>query len=187
MKNLKIQIENYKAILEQEQADKEVMLELLETYDNLLVRENRLAHFTASSMVFNNARDKVLMIYHNIYDSWAWTGGHADGDADLLHVAKKELEEETGLKNFELITQEPVGLDTLCVIGHIKRGKYVPDHLHINLTYAFTANEKDILTHKPDENSGVKWIAIKELDTMVREKHMLPVYKKIINRVLEKY
>ena len=34
------------------------------------------------------------MIYHNIYDSWAWVGGHADGDEDLVHVVKKEIEEQ---------------------------------------------------------------------------------------------
>ena len=56
-----------------------------------------MAHMTASSWIVNEDYTKVLMIYHNIYNSWAWTGGHADGDEDLLHVAVKEAREETGL------------------------------------------------------------------------------------------
>ena len=81
MENLKRQIENYIPTGEQEENDRQIILELINTYDNLLTRENKLAHFTTSSMVFNKKMNKVLMIYHNIYDSWAWTGGHADGDA----------------------------------------------------------------------------------------------------------
>ena len=34
------------------------------------------------------------MIYHNIYNSWAWTGGHADGNENLVEVALKEAEEQ---------------------------------------------------------------------------------------------
>ena len=37
------------------------------------------------------------MVYHNIYDSWSWLGGHADGETDLLAVALREVKEETGL------------------------------------------------------------------------------------------
>ena len=41
------------------------------------------------------------MIYHNIYNSWAWPGGHADGESDLLGVAMREVMEETGIKNLK--------------------------------------------------------------------------------------
>ena len=40
------------------------------------------------------------MIYHNLYNSWAWTGGHADGEADLLAVAIKKLKRKQGLQIF---------------------------------------------------------------------------------------
>ena len=47
------------------------------------IRQIETALFTASAWVVNPARNKVLMIYHNIYNSWSWTGGHADGETDL--------------------------------------------------------------------------------------------------------
>lgn len=52
---------------------------------------------TASAWVVNKDRSKVLMIYHNIYNSWSWLGGHADGETDLLAVAIREVREEAGI------------------------------------------------------------------------------------------
>ena len=89
--NLKEQIKNYIPYNEQEKNDKEMMLKYIDTFEDVLTRENRMCHFTASNWIVNKERTKVLMIYHNIYKSWAWTGGHADGDSDLLHVALKEV------------------------------------------------------------------------------------------------
>ena len=101
MENLRKLIEDYTPCNEQETADKEMMIEYMNTFEDTLTRENKVCHFTASSWIVNKERTKVLMIYHNIYDSWAWTGGHADGDPDMLHVALKEAEEETSVKNIK--------------------------------------------------------------------------------------
>ena len=79
---------------QQEAGDKEMMLEYLRLFpDDLLTRQNRVAHFTASGFVVNADASKVLMAHHNLYQVWAWTGGHADGEADLLSVALREARE----------------------------------------------------------------------------------------------
>ena len=98
---LKEQINKYIPYNEQEEMDKSLMLDFIEKNENCLTRDSRVAHFTASNWIVNKERTKVLMIYHNIYKSWAWTGGHADGDEDLFHVALKEAEEESNLKNLK--------------------------------------------------------------------------------------
>ena len=82
---------------EQEEKDKALILRFLYQNPDAFLRENRLAHMTASAWVVNPARDKVLMVYHKLYDSWSWTGGHADGERDLLAVALREVREETGV------------------------------------------------------------------------------------------
>lgn len=107
------------------------------------------AHFTASAWVVNPLRTKTLMIYHNIYQSWSWIGGHADGIHDLSLVAAKELEEETGLSSAKMAHSGLLSCETLTVDGHWKRGAYVPSHLHLNATYLFEANEKDTLLISP--------------------------------------
>ena len=95
---------------------------------------------TTSGWVTNKDRNKILMIYHNIYDSWAWVGGHADGDEDLVHVVKKEIEEETGISNVKLLGDGIYGLNIVTVDNHIKRGKEVNSHLHFDIEYLFSSS-----------------------------------------------
>ncbi len=181
--NLKEQIEKYIPYNEQEIRDKELMLEYINTFDDVLTRENKMCHFTASNWIINKDRTKVLMIYHNIYKSWAWTGGHADGDSDLLHVALKEAEEETGLNNLKLLSDGIFGLQILTVDSHIKRGKYVSSHLHLDCCFLFEANEEDELKIKEDENSGIKWINIDEATKITNEEKMRPIYEKLNSKI----
>lgn len=183
MELLKKQISDYIPYNEQEENDKKIMLEYMEKFDNLLTRENEVAHFTASSWVVNKERTKVLMIYHKIYDSWTWTGGHADGDKDLLYTAVRELKEETGVENVNILKNDIFSLETICVNGHIKRGKYVSSHLHLNLTYLLEVDEKESLRIKEDENNGVKWIPIEEIDKYSTEDW---IKNNIFNKLVEK-
>lgn len=167
--DLKTQIGNYKPYNEQEERDKKVMLEYINTFDNVLTRDNEFGHFTASSWAVNKEKTKVLMIYHNIYQSWACTGGHADGEADLLNVAIKELKEETGVKNVKILKDDIFSLEVVTVNGHVKRRKYVSSHVHLNLTYLLEVDENETLHIKEDENSGVKWVPIEEVKNVSRE------------------
>ena len=156
------QIQHYIPANEQEAADREVILAFLAENEDAFERKNRIAHMTASAWVVNRERTKVLMVYHRIYDSWSWTGGHADGEADLLAVAVREVKEETGIKKVIPVSREIFSLETLTVDGHEKRGKYVPSHLHLNLTYLMEADDSEPLTVCEDENKGVAWFTLDE-------------------------
>ena len=116
---LKEQLEKYVPFNEQEEKDKEVILEALSAPD-VFTRKNKNFHFTVSSWVVNPERTKVLMIYHNIYDSWAWMGGHADGETDLLKVAEREAKEESGITEIKPVSDEIYSLEVLTVSGHEK-------------------------------------------------------------------
>jgi ADP-ribose pyrophosphatase YjhB (NUDIX family) len=123
------------------------------------------------------------MCYHNIYKSWSWLGGHADGDPDLLHVALKEVEEESGVKA-KAVMNDIFSIEILTVNGHIKRGAYVPSHLHMNVTYLLEADENATLHMKADENSGVRWFDHEEVLTVPNEEWMVErVYKKLEERL----
>lgn len=175
-------IENYSAWNEQEEKDKEIILSCLDTYSDILTRKNELVHITSSAFVVNKMRDMTLMVHHNIYNSWSWTGGHADGEEDFLYVAIKEVKEETGVTNVKAVSEDIISLDILPVFGHQKRGKYVAPHLHINVAYLLEADENEQLVVKPDENSSVQWIPLKEIDSFSDEPHMKEIYKKIIEK-----
>lgn len=179
-KKLLEQLEAYLPYNEQEEQDRKVMLHLLASQKDIFTRDNRVAHFTASSWLLNKAHDKVLMIYHNIYHSWAWTGGHADGEMDLLSVAKREAMEETGVTEIRAVSEDIFSLEILTVDGHEKKGVYVPSHLHLNVTYLLEADEAEVLRVKADENSGVKWFSLEEALEACTEPWMIErIYKKL--------
>lgn len=100
------QIENYPPFNEQEEKDKALILGWISNNENAFSRENTVAHITASAWVVNKDRSKVLMVYHNIYNSWSWMGGHADGETDLLSVAIREVKEEAGISNVRPVSEE---------------------------------------------------------------------------------
>lgn len=183
--NLKKQIEKFIPYNEQEQCDKEMMLEYINTFDDVLTRDNKMCHFTASNWIINKERTKVLMIHHNIYNSWTWSGGHADGDDDLLRVALKEANEETGLKNLKVLNDEIYSLEVLTVNGHVKRGKYVCSHLHLDCCFLIEADEEETLTINEDENSGVKWVKIEEASILTSEEQMRPIFRKLNEKMKE--
>lgn len=164
---------------EQEREDRRIMLDCMASFSNLLSRQNELAHFTASAWVVNPDRTRVLMIYHNIYNSWAWTGGHADGEEDLLSVALREVREETGLARVESVVRVPFSLEILPVSAHFKRGKYVSPHLHLNLTYLLEASDGQSIRVKPDENSGVRWFEAEAAVAASSEPEMRIIYEKL--------
>ena len=155
-------IARYEPFNEQEMRDKAVILRFLEENDDAFLRENLIAHMTASAWVVNPRRDKVLMVYHRIYDSWSWTGGHADGEEDLLAVALREVTEETGVTHVRPVSTDIFSLETLTVDGHEKRGEYISSHLHLNVTYLLEADDRSPLRVCEDENKGVAWFGLDE-------------------------
>lgn len=182
--DLKEKIKKYKPYNEQEEQDKEIMLEYINNFDNVLTRDNKFGHFTASAWVVNKEKTKVLMIYHNIYKSWAWTGGHSDGEADHLKTSIREVKEETGVENVKVIKDDIFSLEIVCVNGHIKKGKYVSSHVHLNLTYLLEVDENEILKIKEDENSGVKWVALEDVEKVSNEEWIRDnIYKKVNDKL----
>ena len=182
--NLKENIEKFIPYNEQEEVDKNIMLKYINDFDDVLTRQNEYGHFTSSAFILNKERTKILMIYHKIYNSWAWTGGHSDGDSDLLYVAMKEAKEETGIKNVAPISKDIYSLELINVNGHEKRGKYVGSHVHLNVTYLLEADENEEIHIKEDENSGVKWVPINEVLEMSSEPWVRDrVYAKIIDKM----
>jgi len=150
--------------------------------DRILSRECDFAHMTASAIIVSPDRQKTLMAYHRIYDSWAWTGGHADGENDFEAIARREAQEETGITGLRRLGSGIASVEILPVWAHVKRGAQVGTHLHLNATYLFEADDTLPLRTAEDENSAVGWILISELEKKVSEPPMIPIYKKLLKR-----
>lgn len=182
--NLKEEIKNYLPINEQEKNDKEYFLEFINNFEDTLTRNNKFGHFSASAFVLNKEKTKMLVVYHNIFDGWIYPGGHADGDENLLSVALREVEEETGQKA-TVLNNSIFSIQALPIKGHVKRGKYVSAHIHFDVVYLLEADENIQLTFRPDESKGVKWIPLEEAYDSTMVDFIRPIHKKLIEKISE--
>ncbi|MGN1398645.1 MAG: NUDIX hydrolase [Erysipelotrichaceae bacterium] len=170
MKNKLIsQIENYQPFNTQEELDRQTILYFLNNFSDIFYRDNLIAHMTASCWLVNENFDQVVMAYHNLYDSYSWLGGHSDGNMDLLQVAIKEAKEESGLNDISVVSKQIFSIEVLAVDHHFKKGKFVPAHLHLNLTYLLQADSVQPLKIKQDENSKIDWFSLDEAVEICKE------------------
>ena len=184
MERIRRQLKKYTPWNSQEESDLKTILYAIDHMNDLLTRDNPIAHFTASAWIVNPDRTHALMAWHNIYKAWAWTGGHADGESDLLKVALKEATEETGIQNIFPVTENLYSIEVLTVNPHIKRGKFVSSHLHLNATYLLEADDSQSIACKPDENSAVGWRTLLEAGISADEPLMSPIYTKLNEKLM---
>ena len=163
---------------------RESLLHMLEKYgDAMLDRDCAAGHITCSGFILSPDMTKTLMAYHLIYQSVGWTGGHADGDSDLMGVAMREAREETSVTKLYPLTERILSIDILPVPSHHKLGKAVAAHLHYNVTYGLLAPENQPIADKPDENRNVRWLRTEDIALQCTESHMLPIYAKLVSRM----
>ena len=165
---------------EEEKLFKQEMIEFIKNNPLYLFRENEEGHLTVSCWIVNKSRDKVLMCYHNIFNSYSWCGGHSDGEKDIRKTCLKEAHEETGLYNLAFIDEKIFSIEILDVKEHIKNGKIVNKHKHYNLTFILEADDNEKLRIKEDENSSLRWMKESEVYSLVKETWLIDhVYKKL--------
>lgn len=175
-------IDDYNPVNEQEVQDKKVILNYIEHFgNNVLLRDNEIAHITSSGFVMNKTLDKVLLVHHNIRNVWSWTGGHVDGDEDFLHVSLKESTEETGIVNIHPLINQIASIDILPVFGHVKKSKYVNVHLHLSIAFILIADENNEVQICSEENSGVEWFSIDKFTNEYFDKNDVYLYNKLIS------
>lgn len=180
--NLREKIMKFVPTTEQEARDKAYFLKWIDTFVDVLTRNNDFAHFSSSGFVVNPDRTKMLVVYHNIYDAWIYPGGHADGEEDLLSVAIREVAEETGL-DVNVIQDEIFSLNSLPVMAHIKRGLFIPAHTHLDTVYLLEADDSKDLSYREDESKGVKWVSLNEADSKEMCDFIRPVHKKLVMKL----
>lgn len=168
---------------EQETKDQKAMLSYIDNFpDNVLLRDNQIGHITSSGFLLNKELNKALLVHHNIRGVWAWTGGHVDGDPDLLHVAIKEAIEETGVVTINPLDRSIASLDILPVFGHWRKGHYVSAHLHLSVAYILICDETESVRPRLSENTDVAWFNVDYFTDQNFDSSDVYLYNKLINR-----
>ena len=182
---IKAQIESYVPFNEQEEVDKKTILSFIDSFDDVLTRQNSYGHLTASAFVVNEDLTKALILHHNIFGGFIYPGGHADGEYDLYSVAVREVSEETGLDVVPLIDNSIFSLQALPIKGHVKKGKYVSAHIHYDILYLLVAKNIDMdkIRILESENSQVKWCDLEDTYNDEAVDWIKPINEKIVQKV----
>jgi 8-oxo-dGTP pyrophosphatase MutT (NUDIX family) len=145
--------------------------ELLKLPDAYL-RTCRPGHFTASALVLNPGKSMVLLVEHRKLGFWVQPGGHADGDTDLENVARREVEEETGLSEFRR-GGTVLDLD----IHPIPARKDEGAHDHYDVRFLFIADPRQSLVIS-EESTDLRWIEVERLREYTSEESMFRMLRK---------
>ncbi|WP_411839879.1 NUDIX hydrolase [Paracoccus sp. ME4] len=122
-------------------------------------RDPRHDHITASGFVVSPDRRRVLLMHHAKLDRWLQPGGHCDGSANTLEVARRELREETGLSQARLVTRAIVDIDRHLIPAR----RDEPAHHHVDLRYLFEADPA-LPISRNQESRALAWVEIDRLE-----------------------
>jgi 8-oxo-dGTP pyrophosphatase MutT (NUDIX family) len=176
MEYIKSLLEKYLSSIEEEKAYQARMINLINNYGKeALSRDLLHAHFTASVWLVNRNFSQVLLLKHAKLNKWLQPGGHADGDVNLLEVAKKELEEETGLKSVQLEREGIFDID----IHEIPEKNDAPTHEHFDIRFIMSTDTPEkVIINK--ESLKYKWINLKEIEAFTQNKSILRMAQKTL-------
>ena len=136
-------------------------------------RDHLPGHITGSAWVVNPDRTKVLLLHHKKLNRWLQPGGHADGDKNVLKVAVRELEEETGVTKVNQLMNRIFDLD----IHPIPARKDFQEHLHYDVRFCFETEESHKIVAS-DESFDVRWMSWEELKSISADKSLFRMMEK---------
>jgi 8-oxo-dGTP pyrophosphatase MutT (NUDIX family) len=166
-------LQNYSTSYSEEVQFRKDFLELIQQPGSFF-RDHLPGHFTASACILNS-KNEVLLTLHGKLQRWLQPGGHADGDEDLLRVALRETEEETGLKDVDVVTPSFFDID----VHIIPARKDVPQHLHYDARYLFRVDSGAPLMIS-EESTELKWFSISDLEKVTNESSILRMASKAL-------
>lgn len=138
-----------------------------DNYNNLFNRKNYEGHITASGYIFAKNDNKMLLLEHKALKKFLQPGGHAElSDETILDTAKREIKEETGLENLELVNisvneEIPFDINTHFIPKNDKKNE--DDHYHNDFRYLFVVDNADDIKIDESESNSYKWIDISDI------------------------
>lgn len=150
-------IQHYQTSFPEEISFKDRFLELLQ-HPQSFHRDHLPGHITGSAWIIDDQKKFTLLTHHAKLNRWLQPGGHADGDEDIIRVALREAEEETGLKKFTLLNPSIFDLD----IHVIPKRNDFPEHLHFDIRIMlFASKEENFLVS--EESHDLAWVPLDKL------------------------
>ena len=151
--NLTEKLTSYKPTDHAEQIFKQDMLTFLEQHPDCFERTLETGHFTGSAWLVSKDGTKALLMHHTKLDRWLQLGGHCDGDSDILAVALKEAQEESGINDIELVNTDIFDIDVHLIPASSK----LPAHYHYDVRFLFRVTSDEEIVQN-SESKELRWI-----------------------------
>ncbi|MEV8525985.1 MULTISPECIES: NUDIX hydrolase [unclassified Streptomyces] len=118
-------------------------------------------HLTASALVVDRERGRVLLTLHKKLNMWLQMGGHCElEDTSLTVAALREAREESGIAGLTLLAGGPVRLDRHAIPA--------PCHWHLDVQYAALAPAGAVEAIS-DESLDLRWFDYDEVAKVADE------------------
>ncbi len=158
----------------QEQEYKTRMLAFIGQYPDCFERSLAVGHVTASAWLLNKDLSHVLLMHHAKLNKWVQMGGHCDGNADVMAVALKEAQEESGIDAIAVLENSIFDIDVHLIPAH----KHEQEHYHYDVRFlmAVTSNENE---QQNSESTALRWFGTTE-QLPTAEQSVMRMHKKWI-------
>lgn len=174
MTQLKVLLENYNPADPDEKLSKQKMLQFLETCHDCFERSCIPGHFTGSSWLLNKDGSQALLLLHKKFNVWLQPGGHCDGDSDVLRVAIREAQEESGIVDIKPVSTSIFDIDAHLVPLYGSD----PAHYHYDVRFLLQVQSDEHLICS-EESHDLKWFG--------KDKFKLPTQEREIIRMFDKW
>lgn len=155
-------------------------------YNNLFNRKNFEGHITASGYIYSKAEKKILLLEHKALKKFLQPGGHAELlDNEIIDTAKREIKEETGLQDLELVNiainkNIPLDINTHFIPKNEKKKE--DGHYHHDFRYLFIVDKIDDVKIDFCESNGYKWINMNDIRNSENFKGVVEKILKLLNQ-----
>ncbi len=150
--NLLSLLNNYYPIDVHENESKEKTITFIQQYPDCFERSLEVGHITASCWLVNQDNTKALLTHHKKLNMWIQLGGHCDGNADVLAVALKEAQEESGITDIQPFFCNIFDID----VHLIPENKKEKAHYHHDIRFLLQAGHENSIIS--DESHDLLWI-----------------------------
>jgi 8-oxo-dGTP pyrophosphatase MutT (NUDIX family) len=131
-------------------------LAFLDAHPDAMSRACLGGHLTASTLVMDEHRTRVLLTLHPKAGRWLQLGGHCEvGDPSLRDAALREAIEESGITDVS-VSAEPIHLDRhpiVCTGGAC-------EHLDVEYLALVPADAQETISEESDD---LRWFALADL------------------------